>query len=439
MMNQGKVINNAKWIIMCRIAQSLIQFVVGLLSARYLGPSNYGLINYAASVTAFFLPLMQLGLDSTLVREYSDRPNQEGVVLGTALGMNLLSAVACVIGVTSFAAVANYDDPTTILVCALYSTALLFQAVELTRYWFHTKLLSKYSSLAMLGAHIAVSIYKIWLLVSQKNVYWFAISHSLEYFVIGVLLVVVYKRKSKQSIVFSWGMAIELLSKSRHYILAMLMVVVYGRMGNIILTLIHGETENGFYATALTCTYIVGFVFDAIVDTARPVILESKKNTREDFEKNVSRVYALTTWLSIAQSVFFTLFAGIVVRVLYGENYLPAVNVLRILAWQSAFNYMSAVRNIWILAEEKHNLMTTINISGAVVNLICNFALIPPFGACGAAVASVITQIFTNFILGFLWKPLRENNRLLVRGLDPRLLLDMAKLLLQRKSAVDEI
>jgi hypothetical protein len=65
--------------------------------------------------------------------------------------------------------------------------------------------------------------------------------------------------------------------------------------------------------------------------------------------------------------------------------------------------------------------------------------LIPPFGACGAAVASVITQIFTNFILGFLWKPLRENNRLLVRGLDPRLLLDMAKLLLQRKSAVDEI
>jgi O-antigen/teichoic acid export membrane protein len=83
--------------------------------------------------------------------------------------------------------------------------------------------------------------------------------------------------------------------------------------------------------------------------------------------------------------------------------------------------------------------MTTINISGAVVNLICNFALIPPFGACGAAVASVITQIFTNFILGFLWKPLRENNRLLVRGLDPRLLLDMAKLLLQRKSAVDEI
>ena len=234
-------------------------------------------------------------------------------------------------------------------------------------------------------------------------------------------------------------MAKELFAKSKHYIIALLMIVVYGRTGNIGLTLVHGEAENGFYATAVTCTYIVGFVFDAIVDTARPVVLESKKSSQQNYEINISRTYALTTWLSIAQSVFFTLFAGIVVRVLYGEDYLPAVSVLRILAWQSAFSYMGAVRNIWLLAEEKHNLMTTINISGAVVNLICNFALIPPFGACGAAVASVITQIFTNFILGFLWKPLRENNRLLVRGLDPRLLLDMAKLLLQRKSAVDEI
>ena len=112
---------------------------------------------------------------------------------------------------------------------------------------------------------------------------------------------------------------------------------------------------------------------------------------------------------------------------------------MRILTWQGAFSYMGAVRNIWILAEEKHHLMFALNLIGAVVNVACNLVLIPYFGAYGAAVASLITQIFTNFILGFLWKPLRENNRLLVQGLDPRLLLDMAKLLIQRKSAVDEI
>lgn len=439
MLTNKSVLPNAQWIILCKIAQSLIQLLVGLLTARYLGPSNYGLINYAMSITAFFVPLMQLGLRHTLVQEYTNSHGNEGTILGTALGMNLLSAVACIIGISGFAALANRNDTITILVCALYSTSLLFQAVEMLCYWFQAKLLSKHSSLSMLGAHIVVSIYKIWLLASGKSIHWFALSHSVEYCVGGALLILAYRRKGKQGMLFSWRTARELFSKSRHYILASLMVVVYGRTGSIILTLVHSEAENGFFATAVTCTYIVGFVFDAIVDTARPVVLESKKSSQQNYEINISRTYALTTWLSIAQSVFFTLFAGIVVRVLYGEDYLPAVSVLRILAWQSAFSYMGAVRNIWILAEEKHNLLFIINLSGAVVNLICNLALIPRFGTCGAAVASVITQIFTNFIMGFLWKPLRENNRLLVRGLDPRLLLDMAKLLLQRKSAVDEI
>ena len=433
-MNQGKIINNAKWIIVCKIAQSLIQFVVGLLSARYLGPSNYGLINYAASITAFFVPLMQLGMGSTLVREYGDRADQEGKVLGTALVLNLLSAAACIVGVTSFAAVANRNDPVAIWVCALYSTSLLFQALEMLRFWFQAKLLSKYSSLAMLGAHIIVSIYKIWLLASEKNVYWFALSHSVEYLVVGVLLLFAYYKNGTQRIAFSWKLARELFDKSKYYIMAMLMVVIYNRTGSIMLTLMRGETENGFFATATTCACIATFVFDAIIDTARPLVLESKKGSPDNYEKNISRVYALTTWLSIAQSVFFTVFAVPVVKILYGEAYMPAVNILRILAWQGAFSYMGAVRNIWILAEEKYNLLFTINLSGAIVNLVCNMALIPRLGACGAAVASVITQIFTNFIMGFLWKPIRENNRLLLQGLDPRLLLEMAKMLKQKRS-----
>ena len=64
-MKQKQVLNNAKWIIVCKIAQSILQLVVGMLCARYLGPSNYGLIGYASSVVAFVLPVMKLGLDAT--------------------------------------------------------------------------------------------------------------------------------------------------------------------------------------------------------------------------------------------------------------------------------------------------------------------------------------------------------------------------------------
>jgi O-antigen/teichoic acid export membrane protein len=334
---------------------------------------------------------------------------------------------------TCFVAVANRGEITTILVCCLYSTALIFHALEMVQYWFQAKLLSKHSSLAMLCAHIVVSAYKIWLLVSGKSVYWFALSHAVEYGVTGLILIITYKKQGTQKLSISWKIAVILLKKSRHYITAMLMVVVFSRIGGILLTLFSGEAENGFLATASTCVWITTFVFHAIFDTTRPVILESKHRNQLDYEKNVSRVYCLTTWLSIAQSVFFTLFAGTVVKILYGDAYLPAVPVLRILCWQSAFSYMGYVRNIWILAEEKHQVLWKINLSGAIFNIAVNVILIPLWGACGAALASVLTQFFTNFIMGFILKPIRENNRLLLKGMDPRLVWDMAKMLLQKR------
>ena len=424
-MVNNKILSNAKWIIGCKIVQSLIQFVVGTLSARYLGPSNYGLINYASAITAFFLPIMHLGLDATLVQEYNDSPTRQGQILGTALVMNLASAVVCVIGVTSFAAVANRGDNVAILVCALYSTSLFFQAIEMLQYWFQAKLLSKYSSLAMLCSYVVVSVYKICLLVSGKSVYWFALSHAVEYGVTGLILLITYRKKGTQKLSISLPIARMLLNKSRHYIIASLMVAAFSRIGGVLLTLLCGEAENGFFATAVTCVWITTFVFNAITDTARPVILDSKNSSRKGYEKNVSRTYGLIVWLALAQSLFFTLFAGTVVRILYGESYLPAVPVLRILCWQSVFSYMGYVRNIWILAEEKHSVLWKINLIGVITNVTANVCLIPLWGACGAALASVLTQFFTNFVVGFLMKPIRRNNYLLLKGLDPRNLLEI--------------
>ena len=61
-MQANKVVKNASWIIVCKIIQSALGLVVTMLSARFLGPSGYGLINYAASIVAFFtMPISLTG------------------------------------------------------------------------------------------------------------------------------------------------------------------------------------------------------------------------------------------------------------------------------------------------------------------------------------------------------------------------------------------
>lgn len=434
MYKMGKTLNNAIWIIACKVIQSLLALVINMLSARYLGPTNYGLISYAASIAAFMLPVVQLGLSSTLVQEFVDAPENEGKTLGTALCLNLLSSAACMAGITAFVRIVNAGERETLIVCALYSINLLFQALEMSQYWFQAKLLSKYTSLSMLFSYVVVAAYKIYLLVTGKNVYWFAIAQAIDYMIISVLLLILYHKAGGQKLSFSLKRGKEMLSKSRYYIVSSMMVTIFSQTDKIMLKLMLGDAVTGYYSAAVSCAGLTSFVFTAIIDSARPSILESRKHSQEAFEENLKLLYAIVIYFSLLQSVFIALFSKLVVDLTYGAGYSPSAAILRIIVWYTTFSYIGPVRNIWILAEGKHDVLWIINFSGAVLNVVLNMALIPLAGAAGAAAASLISQIFTNFLTGFVMKPIRRSNMLLLASLDPRLLYRRIRALLVGKS-----
>ena len=418
-MKVNQVFANAKWIIVCKIVQSLIQLIVGMLSARYLGPSNYGLLNYAASLVAFAVPFVKLGFDSTLVKELVESPDKEGEIMGTALVLNICSSIVCMIGVCVFASIVNSGDRESIIVCVLYSISMVFSALEMIQYWFQYRLLSKYSSIAMLVAYVAVSFYKIYLLITSCSVFWFALSNSLDYGIIAISLLWIYKKKSDCALCWSKNWARKLFQRSKYYILASLMLVVLHNTDHIMLTSLVNKSENGYYSAALTCATVAQFVYVAIVDSFRPLILTSRKESSEKFERHMTALYCIILWLGIAQVVTFIICARPIVMLIYGAEYQPAIAVLRVLMTYFVFSLMGRVRNVWILAEQQQKYLPLINFSGAMFNVALNLYMIPHWGACGAALASTITQFFANFVLSYMIKPLRRNNQLMLRALNP--------------------
>ncbi|MBR4880749.1 MAG: oligosaccharide flippase family protein, partial [Clostridia bacterium] len=63
-MIKSKNVKNASWLIFGKIIHMVLSFVIGMITARYLGPSNYGLINYAAAYVTFFTSVCTLGINS---------------------------------------------------------------------------------------------------------------------------------------------------------------------------------------------------------------------------------------------------------------------------------------------------------------------------------------------------------------------------------------
>ena len=421
-LSTSKVLKNASWIIVCKIVQSLIALVISTISARYLGPSNYGLINYAISVVSFVVPIAQLGLRNILVEEIVSHPEKEGQSLGTALVMSVVASLFCIAGCLTFVSVVNAGERDTLIVCGLYGISLVFQMTEMIQYWYQAKLLSKYTSVAMLISYVLVAAYKIFLLVTRKGIYWFAVSYTFDYFIISAILLFLYKKLGNQKLSFSLDLGKKMLGRSHYYIVSGMMVTVFSQTDRIMIKMMQGNADTGYYATACTCAGLTAFVFTAIIDSMRPMIFESKKLSQREFEHNISRLYSVIIYLALCQSVVLTLFAKPIVLILYGKTYAPAILLLRIITWYSAFSYMGSIRNIWMLSEGKQQYLWVINLSGAVLNVIGNLILIPIWGAAGAAIASVATQFFTNFLLCLIFRPIRPTAKLIWASLNPKLI-----------------
>ena len=138
-------------------------------------------------------------------------------------------------------------------------------------------------------------------------------------------------------------------------------------------------------------------------------------------------LYSIVIYLSLAQSIVMTMFSKLIIFILYGKAYYPSIKALQIIVWYTTFSYIGSVRNIWILANDKQKYLWKINLFGAVANIVLNAIMIPVMGINGAAIASLITQIFTNIIVGYIIKPIRPNNNIIVESLNPRFLIEAVK------------
>lgn len=422
-MLKNKVVKNAAWIIGCRVVQSVLALIINLFTARYLGPSNYGVINYAASLVSFVVPIMSLGITSVLVNEMIKEPEKEGEFLGTSLVMTLITSVSCILGLAAFVAFVNAGETETQIVCILYSLLLIAQSLELLQYWFQAHYLSKYTSLTILFSYLIISAYKIYLLATKKSIYWFALSHCLDYTLIAIILYVIYKAKGGQKFKCSLKTAKRLFSQGKHYIIADLMGVALAQTDRIMIKFINDNEAVGFYSAAFAISGLTSFVFSAIINSMRPLILQYKCENEKNYEKSVSTLYGIVAYLALAQAVFVTVFAKEIVFVLYGSEFMPAVATLRIIVWYTLFTYIGAVRSVWILAEEKQKYLWMISLSGLIVNLVLNIILIPLLGIMGAALATLLTQFFANFVANYIIKPMNRTNLLLFRGLNIKKLL----------------
>jgi len=405
---------NASWIIGGRILQMLLSLIVGVLTARFLGPGNYGLINYGSAYVAFFTALCNLGLNSVIIKDFVDHPDEQGEAIGSALVMRLISSILSTVLIVSVVSIVDKDEPLTIAVVALCSIGSIFHIFETFNFWFQNQYKSKITSIASLCAYIITAGYRIVLLILGKDVRWFAFASSVDYIAVAILLWLAYKRYHGPKLKFSLRKSKSLLSVSYNYILSSIMVALYGQTDKLMLKQMLDENAVGYYATATAICAMWTFVLQAIIDSLYPSILRLKNESQAAYERKNRQLYAIVFYVSCIVSVGFVILGKPIVYILYGEAYLPSVSVLRMVTWYTAFSYLGVARNAWIVSEGKQKYLKYMYGCAAVMNVVLNAVLIPHMGAVGAALASLVTQISTSIVLPMFFREMRPNAKLMI-------------------------
>jgi PST family polysaccharide transporter len=272
-------------------------------------------------------------------------------------------------------------------------------------YYFQSKLMSKYSALARTISYPLVCIYRVVLVVMRVDVRWFGWATVFDSFLIGSFLLFFYKRSKGDTLSFSWKTGKDLLNHGKHFVLVNLLVTIYTQMDRLMLGSMADQGAVGIYSAAMMISNLWIFIPNALIDSARPLIMELKvSDKREAYQKRWRQLYAGVIWLGILAGIFFSVFSKLIVWLIYGETYSASAGVLMILIWSRLFSLLGVLRSTWMLCEGYEKYVKYFVGLGAVINVILNCILIPIMGANGAAIATLITEVVSSLLVSMVYK-----------------------------------
>ena len=411
---------NTSWMFGEQVLRILAGLFVGIYVARYLGPEQFGIYSYAAAFVALFGAIAKVGLDGIVVRDLVNHPDKRDIYLGTAFWLKLIGALLTLI-ILAIAVQFTSNDATTNLYIFVIASGLIFQPFEVVDFYFQSKVLSKYVSIAKLIQLALSSVLKLYFIFIQADLFWFVLVSLVDQISLALSLVFAYGRQKVDSFFwrFSVGTAKAILRNSWPLILSGIAIMLYMRIDQIMIKEMLGEREVGLYSAAVRLSEAWYFVPVIITKSLFPAIVNAKKISQELYHQRLQSLCTLMAWLAIVVALPTTFLADSVVSLLYGDHYRESGSVLAIHIWGAVFVFLGVSSAGFFTIENYTRKPIFRTVLGAVSNVIFNLALIPRYGINGAAMATVLSQLIVNFLYDLFDKSIRDLVIIKTRALFP--------------------
>ncbi len=393
------IVYNIIWSVLGKIVTLLGSLFIGIIVARYLGPKQYGIMNYVISYVTLFQIIAYFGLDSIEVREEAKENIPANTIIGTAFGLKCILAVITV-AITFLTAIIFQSDTKIIIYITIYSVSVIANTLSVIRNRFTSLLQNEYVVKSEISRTLIGMALKAAMLLCHLPLIWFIAASAFDFVLLGGGYIYCYHRKigRMKQWKFDYKYASFLLKESFPLLLTSAAVFIYQRIDQVMIGDMIDKESVGFFATANRFVEILIFVPAMIAHTITPVLVKIREKSNEEYDVKSQQFMNLIFWLTALMSLILSVSSFMIIRYTFGMSYLQAVPILKVLAFKATAFALSTTAGAMLVLEGLQKYAIFRDLFGCAVCIVLNYLMLPKYGAIAAAYIAIVSYICAGYL-----------------------------------------
>ncbi len=365
----------------------VVNISTGTITARTLGPAGRGEQAAMAIWPQFFVYSLSLGLPSALLYTLKRYPEERSRSFSAALVLGgIISVVSAIVGVITIPLLLKKYPPEVIqlsqgLMLAtpmVVLTEVLRPAMEASDEFAIANRIRYIPPLSTLAMLIVLALTK------QLTPF----TAVLSYWIPGIPILVWMIACARRFFTIRFTQIRQSLKRLMHYGLRAygidLITALAGQIQQVLAVSLLAPAAMGFYAIAFSLCQLLYIVQSSFVTVLFPKAAARPVSEVVELTGRAARVSGI---LAILMAIAMMIFAPIVLHLLYGEAYLAAIPVFRILSIETVLGGIAIILSQAFMATDRPGIVTVIQGIGLALGVPLILTLTPKFGLLGLALA----------------------------------------------------
>ncbi len=375
------------------LAARVLFALLFIYAARLLGAADFGRYSFAASLAALAFIGMDLGLNTLLVREGAQHPEQVGRYAGTLFVLKSLLAAAVLLGLLAFCLGMNYPRQQTLLVMAVALGQTFWGYCELGVAGFNALERMEQEALVKSLARLLALLLAGGMLLAGLGLWGLVVGLLAANLAAAVLAL------TRLGGLVGWRVRPQMAAAGRFMreglplALTSVFMLVYFRVDMVMLELLgEGFVEIGWYGAAVRVIDAAGMLPALVMASLLPVLSSLAPRDRQAMTRLYRQGQRLLLMLGLPAALGMWMLRRPFTELVFGPQYEGTVAAFAWLSPMLAVLFLNHLQLGQLTALGLQRLCAWATGTCVLVNLGLNLALIPLYGYQGAAAATLATE-----------------------------------------------